>query len=323
MIKVNKRIWPKGVPSEIRKSIDTFNHKVKEEVVDKVWEEQQYSNKDKVQAFIPTYYLWRDTSQSTEEAKNWIVVRSSANVLSLPSPSAAVIDTVQGGQRVRGAEEDGWIRLTSAPGYIALQDDDGKLLEHQGPCCSSRMPFIGDRVMKSKYEDDSNDDGYRLKKGEVAEVVGVDSDGDFKLKDPQGVVSGFRYRTNFFYFAEAPTQTLYLPMQAEGEQLLLPKGDGQYEVTVSEGFKGLGFRKTKDLKDKLEHPGVPNKTIVRGQDDGDGWLQIITNKAEGNMQAHADLSEGESYWCFELMPSNDYEKWERFRAHPKGIEKLG
>jgi hypothetical protein len=74
--------------------------------------------------------------------------------------------------------------------------------------CSSRLPVRGDLVQhkdrKVALKDrDGNIGAWKLEHGEVAEVVEVDKDGDFRLRSPAGVVSGFAIAKDFVYLDQA------------------------------------------------------------------------------------------------------------------------
>lgn len=65
--------------------------------------------------------------------------------------------------------------------------------------CSARMPQTGDRV-KLAWSDRIAGSNFTLEKDEVAEVVEVNVDGLFKLKDPRGNIGdGFQDRKYFIY----------------------------------------------------------------------------------------------------------------------------
>jgi len=71
--------------------------------------------------------------------------------------------------------------------------------------CTSRWPVVGDAVyqMDDKVvgiKDSSGNKGaWKLPTGEKATVVEVDEDGDFKLRNPAGVVSGWTLRKYYSY----------------------------------------------------------------------------------------------------------------------------
>lgn len=73
--------------------------------------------------------------------------------------------------------------------------------------CVSRVPQIGDTVRGLAgtllHTADGRKDAWELQPGEVAIVVGVDYDHDFRLKNPIGLVSGWTYRSDYAY-EEAP-----------------------------------------------------------------------------------------------------------------------
>ncbi len=58
------------------------------------------------------------------------------------------------------------------------------------------MPREGDAVKSLTAQ---KIDEWELQPGEVAIVVEVDKDGDFKLKNPSGTVSGWAFRKKFAY----------------------------------------------------------------------------------------------------------------------------
>jgi hypothetical protein len=68
--------------------------------------------------------------------------------------------------------------------------------------CTSRWPVAGNRVViasKDECAHDGSGSGWILRAGEQAEVVKVDADGDFVLRNPDGMISTFVFRRNFAY----------------------------------------------------------------------------------------------------------------------------
>jgi len=70
--------------------------------------------------------------------------------------------------------------------------------------CLARMPVTGDLVQLATNRASERNGQYVLHAGEIAAVVEVDEDGDFKLRNPQGHVSdGFIYRKFYVYTNQA------------------------------------------------------------------------------------------------------------------------
>lgn len=59
---------------------------------------------------------------------------------------------------------------------------------------------------------------------------------------------------------------------------LLHLGADRYEVLVP-GFTGIIYRRTKQMDD-TSHEAVPNFAVVRGQDEGDGWVYITIEETD-------------------------------------------
>lgn len=97
--------------------------------------------------------------------------------------------------------------------------------------CTSRFPVAGDKVRKVQHSsrvstagttdaarDSSNGShsAWTLEDGQVATVVAVDKDGDFQLRNPAGLVSGWLSRRSFIYEdSRAPTSSA-LGVSADG-----------------------------------------------------------------------------------------------------------
>merc|ERR1712110_553158 len=76
---------------------------------------------------------------------------------------------------------------------------DRKTLSRPLPCCEKR-PVVGDIVKQRTGKKKATDGVWILRKEEHGEVVDVDADGDFKLRNSRGMVSDkFFYRTDFVY----------------------------------------------------------------------------------------------------------------------------
>ena len=73
----------------------------------------------------------------------------------------------------------------------------------QADSCMTRMPQLGDRVTRVPKKRLERGD-WLLGAGEIAEVVAVDGNGNFALKDPRGVISGaYCARRQFVYVGKA------------------------------------------------------------------------------------------------------------------------
>eukprot|EP00930_Biecheleria_cincta_P031799 TRINITY_DN22046_c0_g1_i2.p1 TRINITY_DN22046_c0_g1~~TRINITY_DN22046_c0_g1_i2.p1 ORF type:complete len:533 (+),score=100.78 TRINITY_DN22046_c0_g1_i2:40-1599(+) len=87
-----------------------------------------------------------------------------------------------------------------SPDVDDYDDDEGNLAVP----CESRTPVVGEGVESAEGTQEAEhehggDATWFLHDGEVALVVGVDSDGDFKLKNPAGEISVWQYRNNYVY----------------------------------------------------------------------------------------------------------------------------
>lgn len=103
------------------------------------------------------------------------------------------------------------------PGLLAPVQDSSTLLTP----CTSRCPLVGDRVQRLSLEEttlhDSSGgkDSWKLSPMEVAVVVEVDNDGDFRLRNTSGYESGFTFRQDYGYIkAEEALKACFLANQA-------------------------------------------------------------------------------------------------------------
>lgn len=104
-----------------------------------------------------------------------------------------------------GTKDDGMSVLA------AMKKKDRKAVKPQGPVqlgkpCTSRFPQTGDLVLSAGGKRTGHDTEGRPKEWvlmpwQVAEVVEVDTDGDFRLVNENGKESGFMFRSEFVYVA--------------------------------------------------------------------------------------------------------------------------
>merc|ERR1712139_745689 len=77
--------------------------------------------------------------------------------------------------------------------------------------------------------------------------------------------------------------TAFLPMELDGKKVLVKEAENQWRVTNA-NFKGdtdaLAYRSRKDVKARLLNIKGPTwETLVRGSDEGDGWLKCDLTQA--------------------------------------------
>jgi hypothetical protein len=80
-----------------------------------------------------------------------------------------------------------------------------------GKACTTRMPQPGDIVMcmggkKVGHDSAGTPKRWVLDPGNCAEVMEVDSDGDFRLRNDQNIESGFLFRAEFVFIAGADNE---------------------------------------------------------------------------------------------------------------------
>jgi hypothetical protein len=86
-------------------------------------------------------------------------------------------------------------------------------VHYEATPCTDRMPVVGDHVIKLDGRTlwstvDASDDVWTLKAREVAIVAEVDDEGDFRLRNPLGLESGWILRSYCGYIAETQARRL-------------------------------------------------------------------------------------------------------------------
>jgi len=118
-----------------------------------------------------------------------------------------------GGEGLRGVVleiDDAGDALIEFDGIVkwhwVFQENFGKLnvVQEAMQSCMSRRPVAGDKVKtlaKSQKAEDANANkhGWKVAHGQIATVLEVDEAGDFRLRNAQGIESGWQYRRVYCY----------------------------------------------------------------------------------------------------------------------------
>lgn len=76
-------------------------------------------------------------------------------------------------------------------------------------------------------------------------------------------------------------RTVFLPKQDPSGALVLTEKDScRFFVEYEDGYTHVYFRASKEWSDRSEH-GVPMGSIIRGHDEGDGWVRFLIEAQHG------------------------------------------
>jgi hypothetical protein len=161
----------------------------------------------------------------------------------------------------------------TAPGSQLSQKKPGKP-------CTSRFPTVGDVVMcmggkKLGHDAAGTPKMWVLNPGQDAEVVEVDADGDFRLRNSSGIESGFLFRAEFVYIAGA-----------EGEEPVLVPEQKKRPSNADKNSNGGG-----DIKAQAEVKPMPIGPPAAG------WFEVALQKQQDTDKCglHLDMLHEKAY----------------------------
>lgn len=144
-----------------------------------------------------------------------------------------------------------------------------------GKPCTGRMPKAGDLVMclggkKVGHDNDGVPKAWVLNPSQSAEVVEVDDDGDFRLRNDAGVESGFLFRSEFVYVqgAEEEKQETAVPEQKKRPSLVDKSGGAPVEIENSGSHEGSPVKEPVKEEKKLDEP-------LAG-----AWFEVVLEKVK-------------------------------------------
>lgn len=208
-------------------------------------------------------------------------------------------------------DSDGDVRLQNPRGEVSGSFWVRRHFAHCGskaPRCTDRAARVGDTVKLAQSELLEAQNGFYLSPNESATIVEIDGDGDFKLRDPRGVITENFWQHHAFAFTRLQERASFrlpsgicfmarsvqtddedwlslgdyqLPLTSNGCSVVKPSAcDGPFflvdNAELGSLSPGLTFRRspTLDPQSKCHRFVIPYGSVIAGELVNEDWLKV-------------------------------------------------